>query len=61
MEYLNLCGDNKVITCFISGTHIVAGIDSPKSKKKKSGGKTKIYDYFGSKYKKESFVFKICL
>ena len=35
---------------------------SKKEKRKKennSGGKTKIDDYFGSKYKKESCVFKI--
>ena len=38
--------------------YILGGIDSPKKAKKKkennSGGKTKIDDYFGSKYKKES-------
>ena len=45
---------------FISDTDIFGGIDSPEKKKKKktkennSGGKTKIDDYFGSKYKKES-------
>ena len=42
---------------FISDTDISGGIDSPKKAKKKensSGGKTKIDDYFGSKYKKES-------
>ena len=43
---------------FIFDTHIFGGIDSPKKQKKKkennSGGKTKIDDYFGSKYKKES-------
>ena len=42
---------------FISDTDIFGGIDSPKKAKEKennSGGKTKIDDYFGSKYKKES-------
>ena len=42
---------------FISDTDILGGIYSPKKQKKKennSGGKTKIDDYFGSKYKKES-------
>ena len=41
---------------FISDTDILGGIDSPKKQKKEnnSGVKTKIDDYFGSKYKKES-------
>ena len=40
----------------ISNTDIFGGVDSPKKQKKEnnSGGKTKIDDYFGSKYKKES-------
>ena len=40
---------------FISDTDILDGIDSPKNKKKRNScGKTKIDDYFRSKYKKES-------
>ena len=41
---------------FISDTDIFCGIDSPEKQKKEnnSGGKTKIDDHFGSKYKKES-------
>ena len=42
---------------FISDTDILGGIDSPEKQKKEennSGGKMKIDDYFGSKYKKES-------
>ena len=48
---------------FISDTDIFGGIDSPKKQKKEnnSGGKMKIDDYFGSKYKKESCLFKIFL
>ena len=42
---------------FIYDADILGGIDSPKKQIKKennSGGKRKIDDYFGSKYKKES-------
>ena len=42
---------------FISDTDILGGTDSPKEAKEKeinSGGKMKINDYFGSKYRKES-------
>ena len=49
---------------FISDTDILGGTDSPKKQKEKesnSGGKTKIYDYFGSKHKNENCVFKAFL
>ena len=41
---------------FISNTHILDGTDSQKiqNKRNSSCGKTKIDDYFRSKYKKES-------
>ena len=41
---------------FYSDTDILGGIDSPKKQKKEnnSGGKMRIDDCFGSKYKKES-------
>ena len=43
---------------FISNTYILGSIDSPKKKQLWcSGGKTKIDDHFGSKYKKESELY----
>ena len=43
-------------TMIVWHTDILDGIDSPKNKKKRNNscGKTKIDDYFRSKYKKES-------